>query len=150
MKVPIGSKTYHVRFRNKSEKVTHDPTPQRVVEVLKDPSLRRYLRLRRPTHISTITTECDIVDASAPDTVIASGQSFYSRTENPFTHPFDQLRARVLSLQRALGQNISHRCGDIFSQQERDEFWKAFQAFVAKRTAIRKHATTRLTSSVSH
>lgn len=153
MRVEVSDRTYIVSFRNRSEKIIHDAAPPsfeawykrkpipadvpandvfRVLPVELRDLIRRHTKLRVPKRISLATTVCTITD-KATGNELARGHSYYSKSEVQAKKPFNKMAAKARSLMRALGQDISHRTGDIFTEAERAEFWRAFEHLAARR-----------------
>lgn len=155
MKVVVDGHEYRVTFANISEKLIHGPDgpkpfklaiPGRIKALLKDQDNRRYLRIRPQTAASVVTSTCTIWDfdsEAAIRTFVATGQSFYSQSELAAGKPFDRWAAKARSLKRALGQEIHHRTGRSFSQEERHAFWQAF-TYLVERRQTQVTQTTRL------
>lgn len=156
MKVEIGTRTYHARFKNASQRLVHqggrvvpltrhnkplDLLPPDLLELLQayDGGIdtperwRRFLAVKTPQAVSVITTRCEIIDA-ASGVLAAWGESYYSQSELAAKRPFVKKAARHKSLRRALGEDIRHRFGQIWTERERAAFWDAFDALHLPRT----------------
>lgn len=134
MKIQVDGTTYHVTFRNVSEKVVHDAMPpgltshlaaSGVLEVVPDSnhpksnfhfrlkaSYRTFLKLKPPKRISTTTTICAI--ATDQGAVLTTGKAFCSSIEPVF----DRGKAR----RKALGRAVR----ELFTSTDREKFLTAY------------------------
>jgi hypothetical protein len=155
MKITLDGHTYHVSFRNLSEKIVHDQMPDALLEQLipilfeavqiqpaKPPKpgqpsstkialrmkkpYRPFLKLKPAKRISTTTTTCTISDADG--ITLATGRAYFSISEMmpPLGHGFDRMKARRKALGRALHE---------FDRARRTAFLAAYEAQFAERQA---------------
>lgn len=150
MKIILDNLTYHVSFRNRSEKIVHDQMPvalfdplasllfERVVPKPPKPgaeawaslekpvewrmkkAYRPFLKLKPTKRISTTTTTCTISDETG--STLAVGKAYYSASEDYF----DRMKARRKALGRALHE---------FDRARRTRFLAAYEAQFAERQA---------------